>query len=168
MPDQASPSLDHYKRDAARLLKQARAGDAAAQARFQRLDNAPAAPQLKHALAVIAGEAGFDGWAALKHSVGGLDFAEFFGSAHLRDSINPWFNNYDEAKAFQQANGGVLLPYRHHFFVSSTAMLVRLGFEEDHSDWQAIGFDFVRPDSAEAHAKIKASLQRRFGAQAAT
>lgn len=167
MPDTASPSLDSYKRDAARLLKQARAGDAAALQRFQRLDNPPEALQLKHALAVIADEAGFDGWTALKYQVEGLDFSEFFGGHNLRDSLNPWFNNYDEAKAFQVQNGGLLLPYRHHFFVSSLATLERLGFEPDHADWQAIGYDFARPDSAQAHGRIKASLQRRFGAQAA-
>ncbi|ESQ86654.1 hypothetical protein ABAC460_22770 [Asticcacaulis sp. AC460] len=161
MPDTASPTLDHYKRDAARLLKQARAGDATALQRFQRLDNPPAEIQLKHALAVVAGEAGHDSWTDLKQA-SGLDFSEFFGGHGLRDSLNPWFNNYDEAKAFQTENGGVLLPYRHHFFVSSTAMLARLGFEEDHADWQAIGFDFVRPASAEAQTRIKAGLQRRF------
>ncbi|EGF91010.1 hypothetical protein ABI_24230 [Asticcacaulis biprosthecium C19] len=162
MPDTASPSLDHYKRNAARLLKQARAGDAAALQRFQHLDNPPKDLHLKHALAVIAAEAGHDGWTALKHSTTGLDFSEFFGGHGLRDSLNPWFTNYDEAKAFQMDNGGVLLPYRHHFFVSSTAMLARLGFEEDHADWQAIGFDFVRPASAESQTRIKAGLHRRF------
>jgi hypothetical protein len=161
MPETASPTLDHHKRDATRLLKQARAGDASALQRFQRLDNPPAELQLKHALAVVASEAGHDSWTALKNSAG-LDFSEFFGGHGLRDSLNPWFNNYDEAKAFQTENGGVLLPYRHHFFVSSTAMLMRLGFEEDHADWQAIGFDFVRPASAPAHGRIKAGLQRRF------
>lgn len=163
MPDTASPSLDHYKRNAARLLKQARAGNATALQRFQHLDNPPKDLQLKHALAVIAAEAGHDGWTALKHSTTGLDFSEFFAAPHLRDSLNPWFSTYDEAKAFQMENGGVLLPYRHHVFVSSTAMLARLGFEEDHADWQAIGFDFVRPASPEAYGRITAGLRRRFG-----
>ncbi|MBP2159979.1 MULTISPECIES: hypothetical protein [Asticcacaulis] len=42
-------------------------------------------------------------------------------------------------------------------------MLGRLGFEADHPDWRDIGYDFVRPVSEAAHARIKASLQRRFG-----
>jgi hypothetical protein len=54
------------------------------------------------------------------------------------------------------------LPYRHQFFVSSLAMLERLGFETDHPDWRDIGYDFVRPASEAAHTRIKASLQRRF------
>ena len=59
-------SIDTYKRDAARLLKAVRADDATARDRFRRLENAPAGLQLKHALTVIAHEAGFPTWTALK------------------------------------------------------------------------------------------------------
>jgi hypothetical protein len=163
MPEQATLSLDSLKRDAARLLKQARAGDPAALRRFASLRNPPETLQLKHALAVVADEAGFDGWTELKQAQSGLDFSEFFAGPSLRDSLNPWFNNYEEARAFHAAHGGVLLPYRHHFFVSSLAMLERLGFEADHPDWADIGFDFVRPRSEAAYGRIRASLQRRFG-----
>ncbi len=163
MPEQAPFSIDSLKRDAARLLKQARAGDEAALRRFASLRSPPETLQLKHALAVVADEAGFDSWTDLKQTQAGLDFSEFFANPSLRDSLNPWFNNYEEARVFHAANGGVLLPYRHHFFVSSLAMLERLGFEADHSDWRDIGFDFVRPASEASHGRIKASLQRRFG-----
>lgn len=163
MPEQAAFSIDCLKRDAARLLKQARAGDEVAVKRFASLRNPPEILQLKHALAVVADEAGFDSWTELKQAQVGLDFSEFFAGPSLRDSLNPWFNNYEEAREFHAANGGVLLPYRHHFFLSSLAMLERLGFEADHPDWQDIGYDFVRPASEAAHARIKASLQRRFG-----
>jgi len=162
MPEQANLSIDSLKRDAARLLKQARAGDEIALKRFASLRSPPEILQLKHALAVVADETGFDSWAELKQAQSGLDFSEFFAGPSLRDSLNPWFNNYDEARAFRATNGGVLLPYRHHFFVSSLAMLERLGFETDHPDWRDIGYDFVRPASEAAHARIKASLQRRF------
>lgn len=163
MPEQAPFSVDSLKRDAARLLKQARAGDEAALKRFASLRSPPETLQLKHALAVVADEAGFDSWTELKQTQSGLDFSEFFAGPSLRDSLNPWFNNYEEARAFHAANGGVLLPYRHHFFVSSLAMLERLGFEADHPDWCDIGYDFIRPASEAAHARIKTSLQRRFG-----
>ena len=163
MPEKATPSLDSLKRDAARLLKQARAGDPAARNRFASLRSPPETLQLKHALAVVADEAGFDSWTDLKQMQTGLDFSEFFAAPSLRDSLNPWFNNYEDARAFHAANGGVLLPYRHHFFVSSLATLERLGFEADHPDWRDIGYDFVRPASEVAHARVKASLQRRFG-----
>ena len=162
MPEQANLSIDSLKRDAARLLKQARAGDEVALKRFAFLRSPPETLQLKHALAVVADEAGFDSWAELKQTQSGLDFSEFFATPSLRDSLNPWFSNYEEAKAFHVADGGVLLPYRHHFFVSSLAMLERLGFETDHPDWRDIGYDFVRPASEAAHARIKARLQRWF------
>jgi len=163
MPAIAVPSLDTYKRDAARLLKQARAGDPAARRRFERLDNPPDVPQLKHALAVVALEAGFAGWTALKQARTGLDFDEFFGAPGLADSVNAWFTSHDEAQAVRVDNGGVLLPYRRHFFVTSPAILDRLGFERGHADWAAIGYDFARPASTAAHARIKAALERRFG-----
>lgn len=167
MPASGAIPLDTLKRDAARLLKQARAGDAVACARFERLDNPPEAPQLKHALAVVAREAGFSGWTELKQAqarldVSSLDFNEFFAAPGLGDSINVWFATYDEAQAFHGVNGGVLLPYRRHYFVSSPALLERLGFEVGHADWAAIGYDFARPASAAAHARIKAALERRF------
>lgn len=156
-------TIDRLKRDAARLLKSARAGDPAAIARFAALDNPPAEPQLKHALAVIAREEGFAGWTELKTAREGMDFSEFFARPGLGDTLNAWFPTYDEAKAHQQAAGGVLLPYRHQVFVTSTAILGRLGFEDGHPDWTAIGHDFVRPASPDAHARITAALTRRFG-----
>ncbi len=158
----SAPSLDTLKRDAARLLKQVRAGDARARQRFERLDGLPDRLQLKHALAVIAREAGFAGWADLKQARSGLDFTEFFASPGLGDTLNAWFNNYDEARAFRAANGGVLLPYRRHYFVTSPAILDRLGFEAGHRDWAAIGHDFAHPADTAAHARIKAALERRF------
>lgn len=164
MPAHDTPDIAQLKRDAARLLKAVRAGDASATLRLARLDNPPPEPQLKHALTVVAQEAGFDSWTTLKQSAGGLDFSEFFAGPGFRDSLNPWFNNYEEARAFLDANGGVLLPYRQHFFVSSLAILGRLGYEDDHPDWKDIGHDFVRPASDEAHSRIKATLDRRFGA----
>ena len=163
MSASAALPLDTLKRDAARLLKQVRSGDASARARFERLDNPPEAPQLKHALAVMAHEAGFAGWADLKQARTGLDFSEFFAAPGLGDTLNVWFSTYDEAKAFHTINGGVLLPYRQHVFVTSPAMLDRLGFEAGHTDWAAIGYDFVRPASTAAQARIKAALDRRFG-----
>lgn len=168
MSASAVTPLDTLKRDAARLLKQARSGDAAARRRFERLDNPPEAPRLKHALAVVAREAGFAGWTELKQARNGLDFTEFFAAPGLCDSVNVWFATYDEARAVHQVKGGVLLPYRRHYFVGSTAILGRLGFEAGHADWAAIGYDFARPACAAAHARIKAALERRFAQNAKT
>ncbi|MBW8881856.1 MAG: hypothetical protein JF615_10695 [Asticcacaulis sp.] len=161
MPVLAPKPLDSYKRDAARLLKGARSGDPAALERFTVLDNPPTEPQLKHALAVVAREAGYEAWPALKQARE-LDVSEVFGRPGLRDSLNPWFATYDEAKAYHVAHGGVLLPYRQHCFVSSLEILPRLGYERDDPDWKEIGHDFVRPGSIEAQSRIMARLARRF------
>ncbi len=164
----ASKPLSAYKRDAARLLKAARSEDGFARAqaaqRLARLASLRDDLQLKHALAVVALEAGYGNWADLKRaSESSFDFTEFFGTPGLADSINHWFTSYDEAKAHQAANSGVLLPYRAHYFVTSLAILPRLGYETGHPDWEDIGHDFVRPASFEAHSRIKAALERRFG-----
>lgn len=156
--------LSAYKRDAARLLKALRAGDSDAETRFCILRETPASAQLKHALAVVAMEAGFECWTALKAAGDEPDFSDIFVRPGISDSLNAWFASYDEAKTYHQAHGGVLLPYRHQVFVTSLAALVRLGFEADHPDWAAIGYDFVRPASPEAHGRIKTALLRRFGA----
>jgi len=152
-----------YKRDAARLLKALRAGDTDADTRFSILRETPVAPQLKHALAVVAMEAGFECWTALKQYSDGPDFSDIFVRPGISDSLNAWFSTYDEASAYHKSHGGVLLPYRHQVFVTSLAVLTRLGYEQDHPDWKEIGHDFVRPASPAAHARIKAALLRRFG-----
>ncbi len=111
----------------------------------------------------MAREAGFAGWSELKQARSGLDYSEFFAAPGLGDTLNVWFATYDEARDFHGVNGGVLLPYRQHYFVSSLALLDRLGFEAGHADWAEIGYDFARPASTEAQARIKAALERRFG-----
>jgi hypothetical protein len=157
--------IDTYKRDAARLLKAVRADDATARGRFRHLENVPAGLQLKHALTVIAHEAGFPTWTALKNAAEEVDFSEVFAAPGLKDSINHWFRDYDAAKAHQMANGGVLLPYRHQAFVTSLEILPRLGYEKDDPDWADIGYDFINPDSTEALTRIKARLSRRLTAK---
>lgn len=157
--------IDAYKRDAANLLKAVRADDASARDRFRRLENVPAGLQLKHALTVIAHEAGFPTWSALKSAAEEVDFSEIFAAPGLKDSINHWFRNYEEAKAHQMANGGVLLPYRIQAFVTSLEILPRLGYEKDDPDWADIGYDFIRPASDAALARIKARLSRRLTAK---
>jgi hypothetical protein len=156
--------IDAYKRDAAKLLKAVRTDDLTARDRFQRLENAPADLQLKHALAVIAHEAGFPTWTALKSAAEETDFSEIFAAPGLKDSINHWFATYEEAQAHHLAHGGVLLPYRHQAFVTSLEILPRLGYEKDDPDWADIGYDFIRPASPDALARIKRRLSRRLTA----
>ncbi len=74
----------------------------------------------KHALAVIAFEKGFDSWATLKLQIG-LIKGGF---------LNHWFSTYAEAKAYQVAAGGFVLPYKKQFFVCETDYLEAIGLSE--------------------------------------
>ena len=65
----ARPSLEHLRKQAKDLLKQAAAGDDAALARFGAIMPVPAAPTLADAQFVLAREYGFDTWTALAHHV---------------------------------------------------------------------------------------------------
>lgn len=71
----------------------------------------------KHALAVIAFEKGFDSWASLKLQIG-LIKGGF---------LNHWFSTYAEAKVYQTAAGGFVLPYKKQFFVCGSDYLDALG-----------------------------------------
>lgn len=89
----------------------------------------------KHALAVIAARNGFNSWADLKCQL------PFIRGGFL----NHWFANYDEAKSYQQTNGGFLLPFKNQFFICNADYINNLGFDSQDHDWKQIGFDWVKP-----------------------
>lgn len=118
-----SKSIDYYKKSASLLLKDLNGSDsprvASALARLQLLERSnlsvPAKVQRKHALTVVALEAGFRSWLDLKQQLEQekcLDFTEFFALLRFGGFINHWFSSYEEARAFQSQHGGLLLPYR--------------------------------------------------------
>lgn len=69
--------------------------------------------------------------------------------------LNRWHTTYDAAKADQEANGGYLFPYRHHFFVTEAPALSHLGLEASDPDWERIGRDWVRPLDVEAWERLR-------------
>lgn len=89
----------------------------------------------KHALAVIAIEKGFNSWADLKCQL------PFISGGFL----NHWFANYDEAKSYQQTNGGFLLPFKNQFFICDANYINHLGFNSEDPDWELIAYDWVYP-----------------------
>jgi len=91
--------------------------------------------QLKHALAVIALENGFNSWNDLKTQINLI----------VGGFLNKWFTNYAEAKTHQQSAGGYLLPYKKHFFICDTNYIKQLGFDPNDADWQLISRDWVQP-----------------------
>lgn len=73
------PSLERLRKEAKDLLRQARAGDAAAIERIRstRRDGPAGRPMLAHAQATIAREYGFARWADLVHRVEAINSADF-------------------------------------------------------------------------------------------
>lgn len=68
--------------------------------------------------------------------------------------LNRWFTTYDEARQARDAEGGILFPYRNHFFITETAATRELGLDPEDPDWEKIGFDWVRPKDAEAWMRL--------------
>ena len=68
--------------------------------------------------------------------------------------LNRWFTSYDKARASLDAQGGYLLPYRDHFFVSTPDAIRELGLDPDDPDWAAIGCDWVRPADSDARTRL--------------
>lgn len=159
-------TLTECRIQAHRILKAARAGDESA---LRRLSVLPTPPrwQLKHALTVVALEAGFPSWPALKAQVEGqgdapaiataIDTDRFFegrGSAYL----NRWFRDLATAEESLRDEGGWLFPYRHQFFICEAGFLDARGIASDDPDWALIGHNWVRPADAAAHARLTRRL----------
>lgn len=90
----------------------------------------------KHALEVISFEKGFDSWATLKLQIG-LIKGGF---------LNHWFSTYAEAKAYQQMEGGFLLPYKKQFFVCQADYISALSLNPGSPEWAHIDFDGGKPE----------------------
>ena len=182
--------LTELRIQAQRLLKQLRSKDdperAQAAARFRRLRSFASAGgalaagagtsevRLKHALAVIAEENGFDSWPALKATLEAspslrdgsdrIDELEQAGSLWysmgLDVFLNQWFARHADARAALDRQGGFLLPYRQHFYVCQPGLIRALGLDPEDPDWGRIGFDCAQPADAEAFDRLRAKRRR--------
>jgi hypothetical protein len=150
-------SVDECKIQASLLLKSLRSSDKEssqkAAKRFQRLPEfgnfsfeeiLQFDMKRKHALAVIAIGKGFPSWADLKCQL------PFIRGGFL----NQWFAHYDEAKAYQKANGGFLLPFKNQFFMCDADYIINLGFAPEDPDWALIGYDWAHPTNKEAWQRL--------------
>ena len=119
----------------------------------------------KHALAVVAVEAGFANWLELRcaktpgtHAT--FDTTRLFqrGSAGF---LNLWFRNYDQARALLTAEPKrYLFPHREHFFLCEALFLENAGVDPAHPDWERIGRDWVKPADGGASARLAVRLRR--------
>ncbi|TQV72329.1 hypothetical protein FLL45_19115 [Aliikangiella marina] len=167
-------NLNFYKAQAAKLHKQIKQSDLIlqsdlnirlAQFNMEYWLESPSTVKRKQVLNLIALENGFANWQALKSRVEletALDFQTFFCRHGLGGYLNHWFTNYAEAKAHQNAYGGILLPYRQQFFVTPINFLDKLGFDQSDEEWRAIGFDWVVPKSNRAKLRIIKTIVTQF------
>jgi len=59
--------------------------------------------------------------------------------------VSSWYSDYAEARSCLEARGGYLLPHEGQFFITGPEGVRELGLDPDDSDWERIGFDWVRP-----------------------
>jgi hypothetical protein len=172
--------LEEYRIRASRLMKSLRGADLAAalQAarRFRTLPNwakqtaeeihaARDRVQRKHALAVIAREAGFRDWLHLRTSSAspaepGFDTTRLF-QPRVASFLNLWYVRYDQAReAMGLEPKRYLFPYRHQFVLCEAQLLGDLGVDVTDPDWERIGRDWVKPPDAAARARLAVKLRR--------
>lgn len=157
--------LEEYKIQASILLKNLKSHDpdkaAKAFTRIRTLGElaklllfeVQVAAQRKHALAVIAHEQGFTSWNALKAAANAAAH-NLFSAFHFSAFINHWFNNYAEAKAYQQSHGGFLLPYKNQFFICEQGYIQHIGIDPDDPHWELIAWDWAKPSDQAARQSL--------------
>jgi hypothetical protein len=158
-----APNLEEYRIRASRLMKQCRAGDPAAVQRFRRYWPDLAQVQRKHALAVIAREAGFRDWPHLRHSLAAWESFDTTRLFSRRSDVflNIWFARYEQAREVHEAHRGrFLFPFRHQFVLCQAPLLENLGVDTSDSDWDRIGRDWVKPLDPAAYTRLAAKLRR--------
>lgn len=179
MKAEGSPHpLPEYRIRARRLLKQLRSDSeeaaVAAAVRFGRLRSFSDRTfvqiledcdrvRLKHALAVIALEHGYESWRALKataeaggHSTGSSPaWGRKMYTPKMDVFLNRWFARYEEAHASLREQGGFLLPYERQFFVCGEGAIRVLGLEPGDPDWDRIGRDWAKPLDPEAWQRLR-------------
>jgi len=126
--------------------------------------------QRRHCLTVIAREAGFTDWPHAKRVLDGgdeSDFGSLLFPPRCDSHLNNWFRNHDEAAAVHTQVGGYLLAYKRQFVVVDRFYIEALGLDPDDPDWNALGFDWSRPEGGEARARLYAKLVAALPREAA-
>jgi hypothetical protein len=118
----------------------------------------------RHCLTLIARELGFAGWPHAVAVLSGGDSTDFGTLLYPKGADvhwNIWCASYEEARAIREQNGGYLLAYKRHFFITDRYFIEKLGLDPDDPDWQLIGRDWVRPARANARERLYGRLIRR-------
>jgi hypothetical protein len=116
----------------------------------------------KHALAVIAGELGFDSWLALRGAAGesgSFDTPNMeWMWANAAVYLNHWCATYEDAAAIRRETNGFLFPYRSQFVVCTAEFLDARGIDPHDADWDLIGRDWAKPRDAAAFRRLASRL----------
>jgi hypothetical protein len=103
--------------------------------------------QLKHAYQVLALEAGFNTWAALKQSVIQQDY--LYRSAGV-PYVHAWFKDYAAAEVYFLQHGGYLLCFWKDFIVCGKEYIRCLGLDSYEAYWQKTGGNWLKPQDQAA------------------
>lgn len=167
-------SVAYFKNAASILQKSVKSDDAIIQKKalirirkfFPNIASLPTTPlKRKHALAVIAQEAGYPSWQQLVASFGNkktILYSEFFGSPKFNGALNFWFTNYHAAKKHQLKEGGFLLPYKTQFFVAQESFIENTEVPPEDDDWRLIGRDWLEPENLDAHKRLCLKFERKY------
>jgi len=123
----------------------------------------------------IAAELGFPSWPPAKNAISGEGPVEDFGTLlyprYGAGFLNLWYKTYEEAASVREAKTSCeakqsyLLAYRRQYLVVDGYYLEALGLDPADPDWDAMGFDWVRPRDVSArsrmYAKLVSALPRR-------
>jgi len=139
---------------------------------YERLEAAAAGIQRRNCLSVIAAELGFASWLEAKTAITGGAPVEDFGTMlypaqRVGGHINRWYKTYNEAAADRTESGGYLLGYKRQYVVVDRYFIESLGLDPADQDWEALGFDWVRPKSLSARSRLYAKLVMRLPREAA-
>jgi hypothetical protein len=157
---------DHRAVGRLRLLPQFR------RASYEQLTAAASVIQRRDCLTVIAAELGFASWPAAKTAIAGDSPVEDFGTLlypghRVAGHLNRWYKTYEEAVADRASSGGYLLGYKRQYVVVDHYFIESLGLDPADPDWEALGFDWVRPKNVAARSRLYAKLVDRLPREAA-
>ena len=108
-------------------------------------------------LSVIAAESGFSSWRQARAAMTGDGEAAEFGTLLYPvcgAGFNRWYARYEEAASVRQACQGYLLAYKRQYLVVDRYYIESLGLDPDDADWDALGFDWVRPANLAARTRL--------------
>ena len=110
---------------------------------------------LKDAFALLAKHAGFSSWREWKNVI---ELHEKLRPPHASALWHVWYATYEEAKTHLDREGGYLLPYQKHYFITGDDYLANLGLDLADPDLKKVGPDFTRPLDISAFHRLVAKI----------